>query len=343
MADKVEGGAANGGGAGGGEQGGNTGAGAGNVDTGAAKAGGASLLDDDFDTEDTSGGNDGGDGGAGKGAGKEAAGSGEGWGDDWRQRIAGDDEKTLKRLQRMSSPTDLYKSLTNLEKKLSSGQYKRTTPPEDNSPEAIAAWRKEMGLPETPDKFGLKFRDGFVPAETDKPVLDEFRQYAFEKNLTPDAASAAAQWFFDKQEAIAAQILEQDYTAKAEAEEALRQDFRNEYKLNMSVTKSWMANTFGVDIASELLNARGPSGRTLGNNPDFVRAIVRLAREAEPGANLVPAGGESVTKSIETELDAIGKLRREDPDKYWGDNKLLARERDLIAAQEKASQRGKAA
>ncbi len=261
------------------------------------------------------------------------------WPEDWRKRFAGEDEKELKRLERLASPEALWKANRELEKKLSSGEYRRAAPRADASPEEVAKWRKENGLPEKVEEYGLKLREGFVPSDDDKPLLEDFKRIAFESNLPIEKSSALAQWFLDKQDEMVASQLEKDYMSKSEAEEVLRTEFGGEYKPNMAMTKSFLEGTFGADVASQILLARGPDGRKIGNNPDVVKALVNLAREVMPGGNIVPAGSpETMAKSIQDELDTIRKVRREDPHKYWGDKSMQSRERELIGAQLKASQ-----
>lgn len=257
------------------------------------------------------------------------------WPADWRERIAGNDEKELARLQRMASPDAVWKASRELEKKISSGEYRKVInrPGADATPEDLAAWRKEAGLPTKPEEYSLKLREGFVPSKDDQPLLDNFKQMAFDSDISPEVGSKMAQWYFDQQEQLQAKQLEADYASKEGAEEALRREFGNEYKLNMGVTKSFLESTFGNDLAGMLLTARDQNGVKLGNNPDIVKALVRIARENAPGLGLVPAGTENVGASIQSELDNISKLRKEDPQKYWGDNALLARERELIDAQ----------
>jgi len=277
-----------------------------------------------------------GDGGAGNEGKSATAGK---WPEDWRKLVAGDDEKEFKRLERMTSPADIYKMSRELERKISGGEYRRAAPGADAKPEDIAKWRRESGLPEKVEDYSFKFRDGFVPSDEDKALLDEFKGIAFERNLSPEISSNLAQWFLDKQEGMVAEQLEKDYQTKSEAEEELRKEFGAEYKPNMAMTKSWLEGTFGADVASQILLARGPDGRKVGNNPDVVKALTSLAREMMPGGRIVPSGSaESMAKSIGDELDAIRKVRREEPHKYWGDNAMQGRERELIGAQLKAQQ-----
>src|SRR5512135_169053 len=44
------------------------------------------------------------------------------WPDDWREKLAGNDEKALKRLGRFASPAGIFKSFRELEAKFSRGE-----------------------------------------------------------------------------------------------------------------------------------------------------------------------------------------------------------------------------
>ncbi len=104
------------------------------------------------------------------------------WPENWRDEMAGGDEKERKRLERFASPADVYKSNRELEKKLSTGKFKVDLP-ENPTEEQIAAYRKDMGIPED-GKYDTEIGGGFVWSDDDKPALDFFakryRLYLFE-------------------------------------------------------------------------------------------------------------------------------------------------------------------
>src|SRR5206468_684958 len=107
------------------------------------------------------------------------------WPDDWRAKLAGDDKAFLKRLERFTDPAAVAKSYRELETKVSAPKV--NAPPADASPEQVAAWRKDQGLPETPDAYisGLEMPDGVVFGDADQPVLQKFAATAHEMNIPP--------------------------------------------------------------------------------------------------------------------------------------------------------------
>ena len=87
------------------------------------------------------------------------------------------------------------------------------------------------------------------------------------------------------------------------------------------------------------MHARAPDGTLLGNNSNVLRWLADLSREAMPGAGLVPAGTSNPAAAIGGEIDQIERVMRDDPQKYWRDEKMQSRYRDLLGAREKAGQR----
>ena len=62
----------------------------------------------------------------------------------------------------------------------------------------------------------------------------------------------------------------------------------------------------------------------------------------DPAATLIPPGSSNVGKTIDSELEGIRKLRRENIDAYEADKKLQAREMELLDVQAKMQKRNAA-
>ena len=117
------------------------------------------------------------------------------WPADWRQKgltaagVAADDKGALAMLERLGSPGDLVKKVLEQEKLIRSGQHKQALP-KDATDEQKAAWRKDNGVPETPDKYDIALPDGLVIGENDKPIVDNILKAAHGVNLTNDQTKA---------------------------------------------------------------------------------------------------------------------------------------------------------
>jgi hypothetical protein len=252
---------------------------------------------------------------------------------DWRGRYAGSDAKEMARLQRFASEADFFKSYRSLEQKLSSGEYRRDLP-DTATDEEKAAWRKELGIPEHAEGYAVELPDGIVLGKDDQPVVDLFKQFAHERNYTPRQFNEALTWYYETQDALASQREDADAAFRQQSEDALRAEYGADFRRNMNVLGS-VRDSMPEDLAARLLAGRLADGTKIGNDPAFIRWMVSLGLELNPASTLVPATAANAGASIATELESIARLRVENPEKYWKDNKLLERERELIEAQMK--------
>jgi hypothetical protein len=60
-----------------------------------------------------------------------------------------------------------------LQQQLSSGEYVKRLP-KDAKPEQVAEWRKNNGIPESPEKYDFNLPDGLVMGEADLNVARKF-------------------------------------------------------------------------------------------------------------------------------------------------------------------------
>jgi hypothetical protein len=264
---------------------------------------------------------------------------------DWRARMAGDDAAFLKRLARFPDEATFAKSFRSLEQKLSSGEYIKPLP-ENATPEEKATWRKEHGLPEKADEYveKLALPNGLVIGEAEKPVVAELAAVAHESNLDPKAFNGLVAKYYELQDKQRQAQEDADVAFKIESEDALRKDWQGpDFRRNLTAVNN-LISTWPEGLAQAVLGGRDPNGRKLGDNPAFIRQMAALALELNPAATLVPAGTTDAGKSVDSRLEEIRSLRRNDPDKYNADaKKYEAEEIELIDAQLKMQKRGRAA
>lgn len=225
------------------------------------------------------------------------------WPADWKEKYAGEDQDKIKRLGRYASPKDALDALFEAQKKISSGEYKKVTAaPKDEA--ALAEWRKEVGVPETPDKYDTTLADGLVIGETDKPYVDKFLQGVHAHNFTQEQAKAALGVYFKMQEEAQAEIQQIDKQVKAESEDTLRQEWGPEYRANMNELSNFLNTRFKEEIGADLMEARLPDGTRLGDNAKMLGTLLSMAREINPSATIVPNASEP-GKAINDELKAL--------------------------------------
>jgi hypothetical protein len=261
------------------------------------------------------------------------------WPDDWREQLAGGDEKELKRLQRFTSPLTLRKSHRALEQKLSSGELKKALGP-DATPEEVAAWRKDMGVPEKPDGYDLKFDNGLVIGEDDKPLVAAFLTAMHAENATPSQVKAGVAAYYKIQEQQQADRAQKDAEVRAAAEDDLRAEWGVEYRRNVGMVQALLA-TVPEEARDLFASARLADGTPMFSHPDMLRFFVGLQREINPAATLVPNTGNQA-QTIDNELsDLKAKMGDRDSD-YWKGPKaeaMQARYRALLDAKAKMAAR----
>lgn len=257
------------------------------------------------------------------------------WPEDWRIKLAGEDKSYLKTLDRFNSPSDLAKAYRDAQQRLSSGNL-RSVLPDNPTPEQLNTWRAENGVPDTPD--GYRFEVGYEWGETDKPVLENFANYALENNIPKQYADKIAAFYAMTQQRNMELIEDFDAQAHDRGEEQLRAEWGQEYKRNINAIKNTIAAHATDDIAAQMLASRTPDGRRWGDNPEMLKALASIAREANPAATVVPSSGFG---TMDDELTALQK--KVGTKEYWSDPKMQARYNELLEAKVARDSKGRAA
>lgn len=260
------------------------------------------------------------------------------WPEDWRIKLAGEDKSYLKTLDRFNSPTDLAKAYRDAQKRLSAGNLKAVLP-DNPTDEELKAWRAENGVPESPKGYDLELGNGFVWGDADQPMLDSFTEYALQANLPNSAVKQVLGWYASMQEQQAAQREDADARFHQEAQDSLYREWGNEYRKNINAIANTLDTHAPEEVKTDLLMARLPNGRLLGDDPRMVKMLASIAREANPSATVVPSNGFS---HVQDELSALeGKMR--EMGKRWHSSPEAKRYGELLEAKVASENRGRAA
>lgn len=255
------------------------------------------------------------------------------WPEDWRVQAAGGDEKLLKRFERYASPKDALAALIQAQNKISAG-LKPTPLPKDATPEQLAEWRQNNGIPETPEEYQIKLPGGVVLGDADKAVVDDFLKVAHSGNLRPDQVNSVLNWYYEKQDQAEAEQAQTDAIFRQNAEEELRAEWGGQYRLNVNLALG-LLDTAPADVKESLLGARLADGTPLGNHPGVLRWLANTSRELNPVTTVVPGSGANAASAIDDEIAAIEKRMAEDRKAYFKDEKAQARYRELLTARSK--------
>jgi hypothetical protein len=258
--------------------------------------------------------------------------------DDWatlRAKIAGEDEKVLKRLSRYGTLEEAIRAGVEAQNKI--GSIKAANKPgKDATPEEMAAYREANGIPESPDKYEVNLPNGIVVGEADKPFLDAFLKTAHEENLTPAQVNKLAATQLELKEKEVQARAEKDAQSLEEAQKALNSPevWGSEAKLNINMITS-LLDTAPKGVKEQLLGARMGDGTPLGNHVDTLKWLASIARERNPLATVVPGSGSNAQQALESEMMKLEKMMTDSASDYWkgpAAEKNQARYRDLVNA-----------
>lgn len=299
-------------------------------DEGTIDSGDATVTTEDDTGSDTTAGDD--------KAGDDSASDDEKsyWPEDWREKYAGDDEKLLKRLGRYASPEAVLDSLISAQNKISAGELKQPLS-KDATPEELAAWREENGIPAKAEDYKIELPDGLVVGDADKPYVDSFLETALENNMDPEAVNNTLSWYFDLQDKGLAVQAENDQKFKLESTDILREEWGPEYRANINMINN-MLSSWPTGVGEEMMMARMPDGSLLGSHPDVLRSLIGQAREMNPAGTLAPGSGAKAASAIN---DRIAELesKMDDRDKWFKDKSSQQELTKLYEARDKVASR----
>lgn len=297
------------------------------------------LQDAAADDKTTGGGSGSPDSGAAGDTGKPAAaatdtakGEESWWKPEWRDQIAKGDKSVANILGRYATPADAINSAIEIRKKISAGEIKMPLP-KDAKPEDIAKWRTDNGIPETPEKYELKLRDGLSIGKDDKPIIDGFLKAMHEKNTPPDVASTAVDWYYGEIERQTEARAVKDKAAASEAQEVLREEWGAEYRTNLNVVEN-LLSTMPKDVADDFKFGRLANGTPIMASPHAIRWLLNMNLQLNPHSKVVPSGSSNPASAIDDEIAAIEKTMRTDRKSYDKDEKMQGRLRELYGARE---------
>lgn len=250
------------------------------------------------------------------------------WREDWREQIAGDDEKALKRLQRLQSPADIFKSYRALEQKLSSGEVKASLP-EGATDDQVAEWRKDNGIPEAPEGYLEKMPGGVVIGEEDKPIVEDFLKSMHAKNASPEHVGEAIAWYQREREQRIAALAEEDASYAQSSEDELRGEWGNEYRLNENRISA-LLDTAPEGLADALKGGRLGDGSPLFANPDMKRWLVSLATQVNPAGTLMPGMASNKVETLQTRKAEIETMMRTNRRSYERNADVQAEYREIL-------------
>lgn len=252
--------------------------------------------------------------------------------DNWRDQLAGDDAKYRKQLERYASPEALAKAHRELQAKLSSGEFKTAKLSDNPTEDELANWRKENNIPEKAESYLEGLPSGIVFDDADKERVNSFLSEMHGKNVPKETVQAAIEWNQRQIELEMEARHERNVTAQQSTEDALRQEWGQEYRRNINLING-MLEGLPADSKELFLSAQTADGVSIFNNPGVAKFFADLARQVNPVGTVVP--GATSASAIDDELSKIEKVMREDRSAYNKDTDMQARYLQLLEAKER--------
>lgn len=261
------------------------------------------------------------------------------WRDDWRQAFATTDgvvdPKLLRQVERYQTPEDFARAHFSLRTRMDGGDYIAKLPA-DAKPEEIATWRAANGIPEKPEGYLEKLPDTLKIPDGDKVGVGKFLDAMHTQNATPGQTQAALGAYYKIAADNAATRHEADLAESAKITDLLNVEWGAGFRGNMNAIQGLLDSAPAG--ARGIAGARMADGTAVMNNPDVLRWLGQLAREANPAATIVPGAGASAGKGVDDAIAAWDVKMKDRTSDYWkGPNaeKNQAEYRTLLEARER--------
>jgi len=266
-----------------------------------------------------------------------------GWGDDWRTRMvvgSTDPERELKQIERYESPEQIWRKARELERRMSSGEMKSSLP-KGASPEEVARWRTENGIPAEPTGYKVNMPAGREIPKDDDPFLKTFLASAHKSNYTQEHVDAAISSFYAEVDRQVEAANEAGAAAERATEDALRQEWGADYRPNKAMAEALLARA-PAGFRDRFMNGFLADHTPIKASPEAWKWLVQMEREINPASTVVPGAGGDLGKTIDSELSELKKEMADQNSAYWKGpdaEKKQARYRQLLDAQSKMAAR----
>lgn len=225
---------------------------------------------------------------------------------DWRSNLP-PEIRDAPAIGRFDAPEKLAKSYLELETLV--GRKGVVIPTDKDPPDVHARYRAALGVPDSPEAYGLKPPEGIPDGLWSDATATAFAGMAHKHGLTPAQAQGLAAEFLSFQ----AQQMPDVEAMRASAESELRREWGAAFAAKADHAKR-AVRQFGGDALVEYLETTG-----LGNDPRMVRAFAAIGAAM---AEDVPAGmgqGRAGVMSPDSARAEANRLMADPSGPYWND------------------------
>jgi hypothetical protein len=260
-------------------------------------------------------------------------------GNDWSEtvsKIANGDKAKTNILSRYNGVEALANAVVEVQTRFSKGEI-RSVLPKNATPEQVSKWREENNIPTAPEKYDLKFDNGFVVDKTEIPNLDAFLTQAFDENMTHSQVKSMIQWHYGLQEQIQEQRIEEDKRISNEVIDELHGQWGRDFTGNMARVKE-VLQTAPKGVGEKLIDGRTSDGTPIGSSPEILNWIVSLSKQLNPAGSLPSSIGHSDMSTIQARIGEITNIMSTDRKRYNSDQGMQTELLELNRQMERASE-----
>lgn len=256
------------------------------------------------------------------------------WPDDWVARAAGEDEGFQNILKRYESPKAAMEAFRELYNERRSGKLIKPLE-KDAKPDDVAKWREAHGIPEKAEGYYEQLGD-LVVGEEDKEYVDSlFAEVVHPANMPPEHAQQMLAWYYKTQEQQQAARIDADHDDAKALEDELRAEWGNDhYRARQNQISDTLA-MIPEESREALLNARGPDGKAILNDPNISRWLLRMAQEIDPVDPSMSEPGRDKVETIKSRMEELNKYMRINRKQWLKDNAAQEEWRKLHSALER--------
>ena len=251
--------------------------------------------------------------------------------DDWREQVAGDNEGHLNQLKRMNAPDQLFKSYFEGQEVIRTRHENSGIPGADATPEELALYRANNGIPESPDAYEISLSEGLVLSEEDKHDLAPVFDILHSNNLNSEVASELVDTYMGIQEAQQQRRLDQDNLDTVDAQRHLQSHWGGDFETNRNMLLGMLKEQLPQEALEGFMGARMADGTAIFNDVGVMSAFANMARLINPAATLVPSGANAMGSLKDSIADMESKMGT---DEWFADNAMQARYREALEALE---------
>lgn len=221
-----------------------------------------------------------------------------------------EDLRSHKSLTKFKEPGDVAKAYVSLESMLGK---RIEVPGDDATPEAKAAWRAKIGVPETPDGYDRPEAPEGVKLRED--LFADARNKFHEVGISKAQAKVMTDWFINKELEMASGFQQEYARQKEEGMKALDKQWGAAAPRNIALCQRVVAEMGGPELKAAL-NETGA-----GNDPRIVSFLAKIGRTLEEDNLIAPVQVGVDEKGAAAEITKIRSERMAAKGKHPLDDK----------------------